>query len=283
MSHELRTPLNSSLILAKLLAENAQGNLSSEQVKFAESIYSAGNDLLNLINDILDIAKVEAGKLEVRPQVTQVDSLADGLRSLFQPLARDKGLAFDVRLEPGVPATLLTDRQRLEQILKNLLSNAIKFTEHGKVSLTIDQQQDRSVVFTVRDTGIGIATDQHQAIFDAFHQVDGTSNRRYGGTGLGLSISRDLARLLGGQIKVESAPGQGSAFSLVLPEQLEADEVGPSAPRVSAPAPTPPATLPAAPPPAKAPAFADDREQAPFANRCILGGGGRAKFRPYPL
>ncbi|MFE2007951.1 response regulator [Pseudomonas guariconensis] len=270
MSHELRTPLNSSLILAKLLAENAQGNLSSEQVKFAESIYSAGNDLLNLINDILDIAKVEAGKLEVRPQVTQVDSLADGLRSLFQPLAQDKGLAFDVRLEPGVPATLLTDRQRLEQILKNLLSNAIKFTEHGKVSLTIDQQQDRSVVFTVRDTGIGIATDQHQAIFDAFHQVDGTSNRRYGGTGLGLSISRDLARLLGGQIKVESAPGQGSAFSLVLPEQLEADEVGPSAPRVSAPAPTPPATLPAAPPPAKAPAFADDREQAPFANRCIL-------------
>ncbi|MCL8307339.1 MULTISPECIES: response regulator [Pseudomonas] len=268
MSHELRTPLNSSLILAKLLAENAEGNLTGEQVKFAESIYSAGNDLLNLINDILDIAKVEAGKLEVRPQVTQIQSLADGLRGLFQPLAQDKGLAFDVQLEPRVPATLLTDRQRLEQILKNLLSNAIKFTEHGKVSLTIDQQDDRGVVFTVRDTGIGIATDEHQAIFDAFHQVDGTSNRRYGGTGLGLSISRDLARLLGGQITVQSTPGQGSAFSLVLPEQLEVGQTPAPAPQVSAPTPQP--AVAASPLPAKAPAFADDREQAPFANRCIL-------------
>jgi len=267
MSHELRTPLNSSLILAKLLAENAEGNLSSEQVKFAESIYSAGNDLLNLINDILDIAKVEAGKLEVRAQATLIEGLADGLRSVFQPLAQDKGLAFSVQLEPQLPATLFTDRQRLEQILKNLLSNAIKFTEHGQVSLTIGQQADRSILFTVRDSGIGIAADQQQAIFDAFHQVDGTSNRRYGGTGLGLSISRDLARLLGGQISVESTPGQGSTFSLVLAEQPATVEVQASPAQVSEPASK--MATPASPP-LRTPAFADDREQAPFTKRCML-------------
>lgn len=210
MSHELRTPLNSSLILAKLLAENGEGNLSDEQVKFAESIYSAGNDLLNLINDILDIAKVEAGKLEVRPESTQVERLVEGLRGMFEPLAGHKGLAFEVTTEAQVPATLFTDRQRLEQILKNLLSNAIKFTERGKVSLNIGYQPGTGIVFAVRDTGIGIAADQQQAIFGAFHQVDGTSNRRYGGTGLGLSISRDLAHLLewADQRRQQPRPGQ---------------------------------------------------------------------------
>ncbi|HDS1735888.1 response regulator [Pseudomonas sp. BP8] len=271
MSHELRTPLNSSLILAKLLAENADGNLSKEQVKFADSIYSAGNDLLNLINDILDIAKVEAGKLEVRPETTQVERLVEGLRGMFQPLAADKGLTFQVQLERPLPATLFTDRQRLEQILKNLLSNAIKFTEHGQVSMTISQQAGLGIVFAVRDSGIGIAADQQQAIFGAFHQVDGTSNRRYGGTGLGLSISRDLAHLLGGQISVDSSPGQGSVFSLILPERYESDEEPvevhtlrpavdqmPPVPQIAAPAP-----LPRHP-------FADDRDLAPFSNRCIL-------------
>ncbi|MFB4392171.1 MULTISPECIES: response regulator [unclassified Pseudomonas] len=273
MSHELRTPLNSSLILAKLLAENGEGNLSEEQVKFAESIYSAGNDLLNLINDILDIAKVEAGKLEVRPETTPVVRLVEGLQAMFQPLADDKGLAFTVQVEPQVPATLFTDRQRLEQILKNLLSNAIKFTERGQVSLSISQQVGMGIVFAVRDSGIGIAADQQQAIFGAFHQVDGTSNRRYGGTGLGLSISRDLAHLLGGQISVDSSPGQGSVFSLILPERFEdvveqgevhslrstVDELPPM-PRVAAPAPVA----------RQAPAFTDDRDGAPFSNRCIL-------------
>ncbi|WP_313049408.1 response regulator [Pseudomonas soli] len=273
MSHELRTPLNSSLILAKLLAENAEGNLSKEQVKFAESIYSAGNDLLNLINDILDIAKVEAGKLEVRAENTPLERLVEGLKGMFQPLAQDKGLSFAVQLEQPLPASLFTDRQRLEQILKNLLSNAIKFTERGQVSLRISHQAGRGIVFAVRDTGIGIAADQQQAIFGAFHQVDGTSNRRYGGTGLGLSISRDLAHLLGGQIDVDSTPGQGSVFSLVLPEHFEPDtqqiEVHSLRPAVD--------ELPPAPPMATTvrserptPAFADDREQAPFGNRCIL-------------
>ncbi|MEE1903688.1 response regulator [Pseudomonas inefficax] len=273
MSHELRTPLNSSLILARLLAENGEGNLSDEQVKFAESIYSAGNDLLNLINDILDIAKVEAGKLEVRPESTQVERLVEGLRGMFEPLAGHKGLAFEVTTEAQVPATLFTDRQRLEQILKNLLSNAIKFTERGKVSLNIGYQPGTGIVFAVRDTGIGIAADQQQAIFGAFHQVDGTSNRRYGGTGLGLSISRDLAHLLGGQISVDSSPGQGSVFSLILPERYErvAQDIEPLSlrPAVDSLPPAPQAPAVAAPK-RQAPAFADDRERAPFGNRCIL-------------
>ncbi|MBX6689750.1 response regulator [Pseudomonas sp. USTB-Z] len=273
MSHELRTPLNSSLILAKLLAENGEGNLSEEQVKFAESIYSAGNDLLNLINDILDIAKVEAGKLEVRPETTQVERLVEGLRGMFQPLAGHKGLAFEVKVEPQVPVTLFTDRQRLEQILKNLLSNAIKFTERGQVSMNVSFQAGSGIVFAVRDTGIGIAADQQQAIFGAFHQVDGTSNRRYGGTGLGLSISRDLAHLLGGQINVDSSPGQGSVFSLILPERYaaEAEDVEPQSlrPAVDALPPAPQAPLAAAVM-RPAPAFADDRERAPFDTRCIL-------------
>ncbi|WP_296268280.1 response regulator [Pseudomonas sp. UBA6562] len=275
MSHELRTPLNSSLILAKLLGENASGNLTPEQVKFADSIYSAGNDLLNLINDILDIAKVEAGKLEVRPQTTPLERLVDGLRAMFLPLANDKGLALEVQLQGQVPATLYTDRQRLEQILKNLLSNAIKFTEQGKVSLTISHDPARGIVFAVQDSGIGIPQDQQQAIFGAFHQVDGTSNRRYGGTGLGLSISSDLAQLLGGEITVQSQPGQGSLFSLVLPERYEAEELVDDIPILrpvldrlpAAPAPNAPIARPSL---AQAPAFADDRELAPFDKRCIL-------------
>ncbi len=272
MSHELRTPLNSSLILAKLLAENGEGNLSGEQVKFAESIYSAGNDLLNLINDILDIAKVEAGKLEVRPETTQLERLVEGLRGMFLPLAEHKGLAFELKVERQVPATLFTDRQRLEQILKNLLSNAIKFTERGQVSLSISFDPASGIVFAVRDSGIGIAADQQQAIFGAFHQVDGTSNRRYGGTGLGLSISRDLAHLLGGQISVQSVPGQGSVFSLVLPERYEAQDEEVEAlslrPAVDS-LPPPPQAAPALPA-RLAPAFDDDRDRAPFGNRCIL-------------
>ncbi|MFK3772254.1 response regulator [Pseudomonas sp. NPDC089406] len=273
MSHELRTPLNSSLILAKLLAENGEGNLSAEQVKFAESIYSAGNDLLNLINDILDIAKVEAGKLEVRPETTPLERLVAGLQGMFLPLAQDKGLNFAVQLEHPLPATLYTDRQRLEQILKNLLSNAIKFTERGQVSLHISHQVGHGIVFAVRDTGIGIAADQHQAVFGAFHQVDGTSNRRYGGTGLGLSISRDLAHLLGGQINVDSSPGQGSVFSLILPERYEASgeasEVLSLRPAVDSLPPAPKVAAPARHE-RPAPAFTDDRELAPFSNRCIL-------------
>jgi signal transduction histidine kinase/CheY-like chemotaxis protein/CHASE3 domain sensor protein len=279
MSHELRTPLNSSLILAKLLAENPTENLTAEQVKFAESIYSAGNDLLNLINDILDISKVEAGKLDMRPENSSVARLVEGLRSMFQPLATDKKLEFHVELQAGAPTMLFTDRQRLEQILKNLLSNAIKFTETGTVSMIVSRQPGEGIVFTVRDSGIGIEQEQQQSIFEAFRQADGTTNRRYGGTGLGLSISRDLAALLGGSISVTSAPGQGSIFTLVLPEQyveqvqLEYGEapVAVVAAPVAALLPVPP-TLAALKAPVQVPtaSFADDREKFPFTKRCIL-------------
>jgi len=276
MSHELRTPLNSSLILAKLLAENPQENLSAEQVKFAESIYSAGNDLLNLINDILDISKVEAGKLEMRPENSSVARLVDGLRGMFEPLAADRKLGFQVEVQEGTPTLLFTDRQRLEQILKNLLSNAVKFTEQGQVSLSVSRAPGEGVAFTVRDSGIGIAPDQQESIFEAFRQADGTTNRRYGGTGLGLSISRDLAALLGGYISVTSEPGQGSIFTLVIPEQYveREEDAGPAEQPhqvVAAPAPKPIAVSPLPEADAKQiPQFADDREKAPFTKRCIL-------------
>lgn len=282
MSHELRTPLNSSLILAKLLAENPQENLTAEQVKFAESIYSAGNDLLNLINDILDISKVEAGKLEVRPENASVPRLVDGLRNLFQPLTADKGLEFKVQLQPGVPQMLFTDRQRVEQILKNMLSNAVKFTEKGQVSLSVSAQPGAGIAFAVEDSGIGIAADQQESIFEAFRQADGTTNRRYGGTGLGLSISRDLATLLGGSISVSSEPGRGSIFTLVLPEHYS-EAAQPLI--VAQPALLPAAAQPpsVAPTPAEAPAveiprFADDRDKAPFSGRCILVVEDEANF-----
>jgi len=279
MSHELRTPLNSSLILARLLADNAEGNLSDEQVKFAESIHTAGNDLLNLINDILDIAKVEAGKLEVRAEVTPVASLTTGLKSMFEPLAERKGLHLEVVIADGTPPTLYTDRQRLEQVLRNLLANAVKFTEHGSVTLHIAPSGNDRMCFEVRDSGIGIEASQQEAIFEAFRQADGTSVRKYGGTGLGLSISRDLARLLGGDISVSSAPGHGSTFTVILPLEYQAAKaqqpvaMAPPTPTSATPppvtaAPTPaPAPTPSRPQP---PSFADDREQAADARRTVL-------------
>ncbi|MDQ6681220.1 MAG: response regulator [Pseudomonadota bacterium] len=217
MSHELRTPLNSSLILAKLLGDNPTGNLNDEQVRFAQSIHAAGNDLLNLINDILDISKVEAGKLELQPENVPLARLVESLKATFEPLAGQKGLRLTVALDPGAPATLHTDQQRAEQILKNLLSNAIKFTEAGEVALRVTGRPGGLVEFAVRDSGIGIAPDEQENIFEAFRQADGTTSRRYGGSGLGLSISRDLTRLLGGTLAVQSEPGKGSTFTLQLP------------------------------------------------------------------
>jgi CheY-like chemotaxis protein/CHASE3 domain sensor protein len=228
MSHELRTPLNSSLILAKLLSENATGNLSTEQVKFADAIYSAGNDLLNLINDILDISKVEAGKMDVDPATCNIKAIAASLEQTFTPLTSSKKLAFSITLEPGLPETIFTDRQRVEQILKNLLSNAVKFTETGAVSLNIAPHaltDEPGLAFTVTDSGIGIDADQQEQIFDAFHQADGSTSRRFGGTGLGLSISRTLAAMLGGSIDVASTPGEGSTFTLLLPLSYNEDAV----------------------------------------------------------
>ena len=216
MSHELRTPLNSSLILAKLLADNRDGNLSPEQVKYARGITSAGNDLLALINDILDLSKIEARKIEVVRSTVNIVDLTQRLAQTFEPIAEQKQVFFRVIRSPELPASIDTDMQRLSQILKNLLSNALKFTERGEVALEISPRGE-AIEFAVRDTGIGIAEEHQQIIFEPFRQADGTTNRKFGGTGLGLSISRELARLLGGQITVESRPGEGSTFRLVMP------------------------------------------------------------------
>lgn len=218
MSHELRTPLNSSLILAKLLADNAEENLTPEQVKFAQTIQSSGNDLLNLINDILDLSKIEAGHVEIRPEPVSLERTAASLRQLFDPLAEGKGLAFTVDVAADAPPVIETDPMRLEQVLKNLIANAIKFTETGGVSVSVRPLADRRLAIAVTDTGIGIAEDQQRRIFEAFHQADSTISRRFGGTGLGLSISRELVRLLGGAIHLESRAGEGSTFTVVIPE-----------------------------------------------------------------
>jgi signal transduction histidine kinase/CheY-like chemotaxis protein/CHASE3 domain sensor protein len=224
MSHELRTPLNSSLILAKLLADNPEGNLSAEQVKYAQTIQAAGNDLLALINDILDLSKIEAGRMEVRLEQVPIEQLLADLARSFQPMAAEKHLDFIWEALPGCPAEVETDRQRLEQVLKNLLSNAIKFTESGSVALHVSRAHDGRVAFAVADTGIGVPADQQERIFEAFRQADSTTSRKYGGTGLGLSISRELVRLLGGEIQLASEPGKGSTFTVLLSEHFPKHE-----------------------------------------------------------
>jgi signal transduction histidine kinase/DNA-binding response OmpR family regulator len=245
MSHELRTPLNSTLILAKLLADNRPGNLNAEQVKFAGTILSAGRDLLSLINDILDLSKIEAGKVEVGIEPVRIAATVDTLVKTMQPLAEQKDLRLAAEVDPGAPATITTDPQRLGQILKNLLSNAVKFTERGAVRLRVAAGPGPSVSFAVSDSGIGIAPEHQELIFEAFRQADGSTHRKYGGTGLGLSISRDLARLLGGDIEVRSTPGEGSVFTLTLPCEFDAGSVASRAAAAAAR----PAALPAAFPP----------------------------------
>jgi CheY-like chemotaxis protein/CHASE3 domain sensor protein len=275
MSHELRTPLNSSLILAKLLADNKDGNLSDEQVRFAQTIFSAGRDLLDLINDILDLSRIEAGRMELSPEPVPIAATVDGLVEGLSPLAAQKGLAFTATVEPGTPERIETDAQRLGQILKNLLSNAIKFTEAGGVSLRASAAGPDAVAFVVRDTGIGIPAHQQAIIFEAFRQADGSTHRKYGGTGLGLSISRDLARLLGGDIALTSTPGSGSVFTLTLPVTFNPAARSGAAPAIAAAAP-PPRPAASAPPPAPAPALArpevnDDRDHlTPDARRILV-------------
>lgn len=225
MSHELRTPLNSSLILAKLLADNPDENLTPEQVKFAQTIQSSGNDLLNLINDILDLSKIEAGHVEINPEPVSIHRTVDTLHRMFAPLADNKGLGFTVDIAADVASLVETDPQRLEQVLKNLIANAIKFTETGQVSLLVRTTEGEQIAISVADTGIGIAEEQQQRIFDAFHQADSTISRRFGGTGLGLSISRELVRLLGGTLHLESKPGSGSTFTVLIPKKFDAEQV----------------------------------------------------------
>ena len=274
MSHELRTPLNSSLILAKILADNRDGNLTAEQVKFASNIYSAGNDLLLLINDILDLSKIEAGKIDIQVEPVDLSRMANTLTQTFNPISEEKNVPLRVTLEEGLPATIENDSQRLQQVLNNLLSNAFKFTAQGHVSLRIRQRDDGRIAFEVQDTGIGIAPEQQEVIFEAFRQADGTTNRKYGGTGLGLSISRDLARLLGGDIELVSAEGAGSTFTLVIPQRMEAPAAPPTSraqamaslvppPREDDKRQTPPRS-------SATPAFPDDREHLDPDARVLL-------------
>jgi signal transduction histidine kinase/DNA-binding response OmpR family regulator/CHASE3 domain sensor protein len=219
MSHELRTPLNSILLLSRLLAENESKNLSEEQTEYARVIQNSGQGLLELIDEILDLSKIESGKLQLEHSIVPVHDLLNDMRMLFAPIAKDKGLDLHIVVEEGTPAQLETDKMRLEQILKNLLSNAFKFTQRGSVTLQVRPGATRQQVieFVVRDTGIGIPEDKHQLIFEAFQQADGSTRRKYGGTGLGLSISRELSRLLGGEIVLHSQPEQGSEFIVSVP------------------------------------------------------------------
>jgi signal transduction histidine kinase/ActR/RegA family two-component response regulator/HAMP domain-containing protein len=231
MSHELRTPLNSLLILAKLLSDNPEENLSPKQIEFARTIHRSGSDLLELINDILDLSKVEAGKMDVHAAALDVRSLCAAVEQTFLPVAEQKRLSFVVTTDADTPALIETDEQRLRQVLRNLLSNAFKFTDVGRVTLhvsvadprtrfgvpTLDTCPGQVLAFAVSDTGIGVASDKLRHIFEAFQQADGTTSRKYGGTGLGLSISREIVRLLGGAITVESEEGVGSTFTLFLP------------------------------------------------------------------
>ncbi|MGE0173973.1 MAG: response regulator [Oligoflexales bacterium] len=235
MSHELRTPLNSLLILSTLLYENENGNLDQKQVDFAKTINRAGTDLLNLINDILDLSKVEAGKLSIMPSVVYLSSVAKDLQNTFAVQAEQKGIGFSVKVEDAAPKSIVTDRQRLDQILKNLVSNAVKFTHSGQVDVTFSKGNSNGALeITVKDTGIGIPKDRLGLIFEAFQQGDGSSSRIYGGTGLGLTISRELANLLGCQISVKSTEGKGSTFTLKVPEAISSH---PASEPVEAPTP----------------------------------------------
>ncbi|WP_203805042.1 ATP-binding protein, partial [Paractinoplanes tereljensis] len=238
MSHELRTPLNSLLLLARLLADNSEQNLSEKQIEFARTIHSAGSDLLSLIDDILDLAKIEAGRMDVDIDEIDFDGVQSYVEQAFLPQAEEKNLDFRVSVAPDLPASIVTDGQRLQQILRNLLSNAVKFTDSGSVTLSIFAAPANTdfdmpalasarqvVAFAVADTGIGISDEKLAIIFEPFQQADGTTTRKYGGTGLGLSISREFAALLGGTIVVSSIPGEGSTFTLYVPDALTPDLV----------------------------------------------------------
>ncbi|MBB6307454.1 response regulator [Xanthobacter tagetidis] len=270
MSHELRTPLNSLLILSRLLADNRDGNLSDEQIKYAQTIEASGNDLLTLINDILDISKIEAGHVDVHVAPVRVPSMMHKLASAFQAQAQQKGLVFRTQTAADAPGEIETDNVRLEQILRNFLSNAIKFTDAGEVVLNLVRRPHGFVAFSVRDTGIGIAPEQHGLIFEAFRQADGTIDRKYGGTGLGLSIARELARLLGGSVELDSTPGKGSTFTLVVPEKYDAERVEPRLGAMVEETSAPPAPPPRNDPPPRARGLWDDRDGLDAERRTIL-------------
>lgn len=276
MSHELRTPLNSLLILARLLSENGEGNLSDKQVEYSQTIYSAGNDLLELINDILDLAKIESGMMTLSAEEMSLAELKIGLERTFCQIATDRGLEFQIQIDDRLPSAITTDGKRVQQILKNLLSNAFKFTERGSVQLIMKpvshllldsaSTPQPTIAFAVQDTGIGISPEKQRIIFEAFQQADGTTSRKYGGTGLGLSISRQLAQLLGGQIELESQLDRGSTFTLYLP--LRTQPIPSPEPAALPPSPAIPETDPALP---LAPAaLLDDRAIIQPGDRVLL-------------
>jgi len=219
MSHELRTPLNSILLLSRLLSDNYESNLNNEQVESAKVIQSSGNGLLSLIDEILDLSKIESGKMDIEYDSIEVSDIADDMRSLFAPIAREKKIELKISISPAAPSHIETDKMRLEQVLKNLLSNALKFTATGYVSMNVApvKGNESLIKFSVKDTGIGIPKDKHGLVFEAFQQADGSTKRKYGGTGLGLSISRELVKLLGGDIQLQSQPGMGSEFIITIP------------------------------------------------------------------
>src|ERR1700758_1422238 len=232
MSHELRTPLNSLLILSKMLYQNAEGNLTPKQVEHAKTINLAGSDLLSLINDILDLSKIESGTMSVDAARVRFRDIQDEVEASFRPVALSKKLDFEIEADSDLPTTFESDAKRVQQVLRNLLSNAFKFTSEGSVRLHIGvathgwtrdheilSRSEKVISFSVKDTGIGISPAKYQVIFEPFQQADTSTSRKYGGTGLGLSISREVAKLLGGEIKLESTPGQGSTFILYLPDR----------------------------------------------------------------
>ncbi|HEY9909659.1 MAG TPA: response regulator [Thermosynechococcaceae cyanobacterium] len=280
MSHELRTPLNSLLILSKLLSDNSNGNLTEKQIEYSRTIHSAGNDLLELINDILDLAKIESGTMSIELQSLYFTDVRDFLDRTFRQVAQQRSLSFQIELDPALPTQIETDAKRLQQILKNLLANAFKFTNSGGVTLHISPSQQvlsgsttvDAIAFAVTDTGIGIPLDKQKVIFEAFQQADGTTSRKYGGTGLGLSISRELATLLGGKISLSSQSDRGSTFTLYLPACPTVEDKHPVEPLLErlkidpTPIPAPP-SLPLQTP---LPEIADDRAAIQPGDRVLL-------------
>ncbi|MEF9478894.1 ATP-binding protein [Chryseobacterium sp. 1B4] len=219
MSHELRTPLNSILLLSRLMTENPDENLNEDQVESARVIHSSGSSLLTLIDEILDLAKIESGKMTLEYQEVVIEEIVKDLKSLFNPVFQEKALPFNIVIGADVQKVIESDRLRIDQVLRNLLSNALKFTTKGSIDLHIRKHAEKPdfIIFSVKDTGVGIAEDKQKIIFEAFQQADGSTKRKFGGTGLGLSISREIARLLGGELVLKSEVDKGSEFSFIIP------------------------------------------------------------------